>query len=452
LVNVLAETQNDKGFTFPALAVDEICADFSQKCTHDMGKNLNGIDISNATVEGKIDVLIGSDIYWSIVTGEILNSFKGPVAMNSIFGWLISGSVEASQNDCKLRTYYSEISVKTDSPSDIKQSLKNIMGSDDEEGESNTLKTFKDTIIYKNSRYTVKLPWRKGFELKDSNFEISYSRLNNLLKSLKIKNKFNQYNEIFRSYLNKGYIEQTVRDSREYFIPHHAVMKNDRETTKMRIVFDGSVGSKSKISLNDCLDKGPSLLQDLTNQLVKFRIGQNVVIGDLREAFLQIEIDEIDRPMLKFMWYTDQKIVFYRFCRLPFGLSCSPFILNATLQYHLGSDANYFYVDDFIYTTDCEKELLKMTTDMIYRTKKAGFELRKLKTNNVQLQNNILFDNENDIVSVLGLNYNIFTDKMYIKNVPSLEKDLKYTKRSVLSLITQYFDPLGLFFTCNYQK
>ena len=41
-----------------------------------------------------IDVLIGSNYYWSVVTGEVLNSDSGPVAMKSVFGWLLSGPVK----------------------------------------------------------------------------------------------------------------------------------------------------------------------------------------------------------------------------------------------------------------------------------------------------------------------------------------------------------------------
>ena len=37
-----------------------------------------------------------------------------------------------------------------------------------------------------------------------------------------------------------------------YFLPHHAVVKEARLTTKTRVVFDASAKSSTSISLNDC--------------------------------------------------------------------------------------------------------------------------------------------------------------------------------------------------------
>ena len=45
--------------------------------------------------ECSIDILIGSDIFWDFVTGEAKRSAGvNLVAVNQIFGWLISGPVE----------------------------------------------------------------------------------------------------------------------------------------------------------------------------------------------------------------------------------------------------------------------------------------------------------------------------------------------------------------------
>lgn len=43
-----------------------------------------------------------------------------------------------------------------------------------------------------------------------------------------------------------------------YYIPHHPVIRRDKETTKVRIVY-GASARKSGPSLNDFLYTGPSL-------------------------------------------------------------------------------------------------------------------------------------------------------------------------------------------------
>ena len=41
--------------------------------------------------EGKVDMLIGSDLYWEVVIGEIM---RDQVALNSKFGWILLGPVK----------------------------------------------------------------------------------------------------------------------------------------------------------------------------------------------------------------------------------------------------------------------------------------------------------------------------------------------------------------------
>ncbi len=40
-----------------------------------------------------IDVLIGSDYYWDIIMSESVRADYGPTAINSKFGWVLSGPV-----------------------------------------------------------------------------------------------------------------------------------------------------------------------------------------------------------------------------------------------------------------------------------------------------------------------------------------------------------------------
>lgn len=44
---------------------------------------------------------------------------------------------------------------------------------------------------------------------------------------------------------------------KQYFLPHHAVIKTDSATTKLRVVFDGTCRTTLNLSLNDVLLKDP---------------------------------------------------------------------------------------------------------------------------------------------------------------------------------------------------
>ena len=63
-------------------------------------------------------------------------------------------------------------------------------------------------------------------------------------------------------------------------------------------------------------------------------------MADIEKAFLMISIDPKDRDVLRFLWVKnpqleEPEIVTYRFSRVVFGVSSSPFLLNATIQHHV---------------------------------------------------------------------------------------------------------------------
>lgn len=43
-----------------------------------------------------IDILIGSDLYWQFITGDIIRGKVDLVGIESKFGWIVSGAVEGS--------------------------------------------------------------------------------------------------------------------------------------------------------------------------------------------------------------------------------------------------------------------------------------------------------------------------------------------------------------------
>ena len=90
-------------------------------------------------------------------------------------------------------------------------------------------------------------------------------------------------------------------------MPHRAVLREDRETTKVRIVFDASAKYQNELSLNDILNRGPCLLPYIFDILIRFRLKKVRVAADIRKvfAFLQIAIDKNDRDYLRMIWFVN---------------------------------------------------------------------------------------------------------------------------------------------------
>jgi hypothetical protein len=128
-----------------------------------------------------------------------------------------------------------------------------------------------------------------------------------------------------------------------FYLPRH-VVKNERGMKiKRRVVFDASSSEGNSLYLNDVLEMGPNLLPEALATLLRFREKPVAIIGDIQQAFLQLPLDRKDRDLTRFLWYrisqddkgnnyTTNEVVTYRFTRLPFGLTCSPFLPSATVR------------------------------------------------------------------------------------------------------------------------
>ena len=153
-----------------------------------------------------------------------------------------------------------------------------------------------------------------------------------------------QYDVVIREHLQSGVVEIVPQDV--HYLPHRTVVRLDRDTTKVRVVYDVS----SKVfgpSLNDCFHIGPSLNPLLFDILLRFRVGLHEVAltADIEKAFLNTEIDPKHRNFVRFLWVEDLnkenlEVMELRLARVVFGVNSSPFILNATIRHHLNRFAS----------------------------------------------------------------------------------------------------------------
>ena len=56
-------------------------------------------DFNQEESDDSIDVLVGADHYWDLVTGDVVKGEDGPTAIDSKLGWLLSGPAESSLSD-----------------------------------------------------------------------------------------------------------------------------------------------------------------------------------------------------------------------------------------------------------------------------------------------------------------------------------------------------------------
>ena len=159
-------------------------------------------------------------------------------------------------------------------------------------------------------------------------------------------------------------------------LPHHGVLKFEKETTKLRVVFDGS--SRPDVdspSINECLEKGPNLVYLLFDTIIKLRSYPVGIVSDIEKAFHQVQISPSDRCMLRFLWFDDVKkdnpvIKRFQFRRLVFGLTPSPAVFSTVIQNHLSqhrkedADASQvlkdsLYVEDFAGGANNDQEAIE---------------------------------------------------------------------------------------------
>ncbi len=227
-----------------------------------------------------------------------------------------------------------------------------------------------------------------------------------------------QYDNVIKEQVESGIIEQVLENSATdesvYFLPHHGVIREDKTTTKVRVVFDGSAKhGTSNLSLNECLEKGPNLVPHLFDVVIRFRSYPVGIVADVEKAFNQIEINQDDRRMLRFLWFDDiykehPEIVEYQFCRLEFGLTPSPAILSSVIQHHLEQHKpsepeavtmlqNSFYVDDLVGGAMDDTQALQIHEKASNIMNAGGFKLRKWNSNSRILRESKVASNTDQV-------------------------------------------------------
>ncbi|KAF8768401.1 hypothetical protein HNY73_021225 [Argiope bruennichi] len=145
------------------------------------------------------------------------------------------------------------------------------------------LDQFNRDLEFKDGRYDAKLLWRTDPRELENNFSLA-KRLFDELKKVFNKNEWiaSAYRETIRDQETIGIIEECGRNRNEYFMLCRAVVRADKETSKVRVVFNCGSKSGQNLSLNDCSEAGPNLNTSILEVIMKFRRFKVVFHGDIR--------------------------------------------------------------------------------------------------------------------------------------------------------------------------
>ena len=165
---------------------------------------------------------------------------------------------------------------------------------------------FENNPCVDGERNCVRLPFTESFSQIPDNFSNSFTRLKNLKVKLQNNDELKEnYCRVLDEYESHGIIEKVnhiAEPGEVHYLPHCAIVKSKKETSKIRIVFDGSSYLKNELSINEFLGPGPCLLPLLYDVLLRFRLGSIGIIADIRQAFFQISVDPRHRDYLQFLW------------------------------------------------------------------------------------------------------------------------------------------------------
>ncbi|XP_075162598.1 uncharacterized protein LOC142235215 [Haematobia irritans] len=423
----------------------------------------------------QIDILIGADVYPQIILEGVQRNVLGSlVAQNTIFGWVLTGQIDNSQRGVTtLVSFCTEISLnhqlekfwKLEEPPRV-----STITVEEEYCEE----LYRDTTRRSDTgRFIVCLPFKPQYA-EGNGLGLSRSKavrqfLRNEASLLKKPDLKVMYDAVVKEYESLGQmarLEEPNGKVSEFYLPHHAVIKPERISTKLRVVFNASCPTSTGLSLNDVLYPGPVLQSDLVLLIIRWRFFRYVFNGDIEKMYRQILLDDRHTRFQRIVLRQEpsQDIQDFEIKTVTFGVNCAPFLaIRSLLQLASEVEDEYplatkilremMYVDDVLAGAHNLDLALHAREQLRSALSSAGFSLRKWTANDERilkdlpaehlLRENFLEIEDESKAKTLGIRWNAKSDTFYFSVKPISCRRDDFTKREVLSIIATLFDPAG---------
>ncbi|XP_075153596.1 uncharacterized protein LOC142227128 [Haematobia irritans] len=422
----------------------------------------------------QVDILIGADVYPQVILDGIQRNVLGSlVAQNTIFGWVLTGQLDSESGGLTTTvSFCTEVSLtqqlekfwKLEEPP-----MAPVMTEEETYCEDLYTRTTRRST---DGRFIVCLPFKpqhaEGKGLGMSRTKAFRQFLRNESSLLRKPDLKDMYDTVIREYEILGQMIRVAESSEgdlDFYLPHHAVVKPERTSTKLRVVFNASCPTSSGLSLNDTLYPGPVLQNDLTLLIIRWRFYRYVFNGDIEKMYRQILVDDRHSRFQRVIFRDNprQPVEDFELKTVTFGINCAPFLaIRSLLQ--LAKDVedelplaarilrHMMYVDDALAGSHDISLALDARNQLITALSSAGFSMKKWTSNDERilrdlpaedlLSEHFLEIDEESKAKTLGIRWNAKKDSFYFSVKPILQEDI-FTKRRVLSIISTLFDPAG---------
>ncbi|XP_058816901.1 uncharacterized protein LOC131680198 [Topomyia yanbarensis] len=424
-----------------------------------------------------IDLILGAEIFFDLfkVSGRIPLGNNLPVLVNSVLGWVVSGRSSHGQ---PIAPIVANVATVTD----VHRLMERFWSIEEDNAspcysveEAACEEHFRRTVTRNTEgRYIVRLPLKQDVLSSLVDKRRTALRRFHQLEGRLVRNPdlHHQYRVFVEEYHALGHM-QRVTDYENpptpcYHLPHHAVVREDSTTTKLRVVFDASCKTPNGPSLNYALLVGPTVQEDLRSIIIRARTHPVMLIADIKQMYRQVLLDEQDTPLQRIVWRVspDTPMETFELKTVTYGTASAPYLATRVLQQLADDERDEypeaaevlrkdFYVDDLFSGGRNVAETIPLRKQLDALLLKDGFELRKWASNeqavlqdspaeNRAVQGPVDLDRD-PCIKTLGLHWEPSTDQLRykIQLLPSTT-DAPLTKRIALSYIARLFDPLGL--------
>nr|XP_018908472.1 PREDICTED: uncharacterized protein LOC109038017 [Bemisia tabaci] len=445
----------------------------TQPVTPEVRKFWSQLELADPAFDqvGEIDMILGADLFPYILTGERRLTERNGCALQSIYGWIIIGRVSTSKKP-KRQKQKSFLSIDgLPLSADFKKFWEteepqkhHVMSPDDIFCEQQFEK-----LHYRqpDGRYVVPLLLKNPNPVLPNSRALPEKRLKSVERKLHKQPELKHaYKEFMNEYEQLGHMQLAPSSTEaRYYIPHHAVVRENALSTRVRVVFDASMKASNGISLNENLHTGPKLQADIVHLLIRFRTHRVALTGDICKMFRQILIrpGPEDRQYQHILWRDDETSPpkDFELSTVTYGTGPAPYLAHRTMKQHSINERQEFpeackVLDDAVYTDDIftghdtVEETVNLRVEITKCCEKGGFPVKKWSSSHAEvlegLENGdmaIPLEFHNDAESthgVVGVKWHPSSDTFSCNEVNLCGK---LTKRGILSDIARIFDPLG---------